>query len=144
MLKNNNSYQKFLFSFLYVIAVGIILFYGAEYQSKLKNLVTSNKSSAYTLYKLAYAFFPMLIGVLLSFPQFVVNLKKGGSWVVDWVMAISVGLLPLYITILPLLDFNHKHVPLQQSVIYYPIIHDICGVVFGYLLLYVITKSNGK
>ena len=85
------------------------------------------------------ALFPVIIGLLIRTPKFILQLKKGKSLTFDWVVFIAVGLPALYLvlmTFVPFSTFGEGWLPIPKILLIGgTTVPTIAGLVFGYLVL---------
>ncbi|WP_139180785.1 hypothetical protein [Virgibacillus salinus] len=85
------------------------------------------------------AVFPVVVGMLLRFPKFIIEVKEKKEWIFDWVKYAVIGLPTLYIvvmSILPYSPFAQGKVKIPEIIfIGGPTITTISGIILGYILL---------
>ncbi|WP_134220401.1 hypothetical protein [Pelotomaculum sp. FP] len=135
--------KRFIVYFLYILFVIYIVLIGSNYIIKLKNISAQIHTPYPSL--IFIAVFPIIIGILLALPQFITNFKKDGTWSLDWIKLISIGVPSLYITLMPLLYFS----PIEKLVSY--IFHAfnnslipqmVSGIILGYNTLVAFEKKQ--
>ncbi|GAB6173672.1 hypothetical protein JCM15765_31500 [Paradesulfitobacterium aromaticivorans] len=123
----------------------VSLYFCLSYGLKL-NLEKSQTLNAYPS-MIFDAIFPVLMGLLLEGPNFLTKMKIRGSWGIDWLKLVTLGIPTLVITTSHLLYFS----PIGNFV--YPILlpwnyNDqaaiISGVIFGYVLINSIKKVQER
>lgn len=127
--------------FIYTLVLIYLLIKGSLFLQHLQILTVRSGISPFA--NLTFmVFLPVLVGVLLAMPQFIYQIKKDGIWRYDWVKFISIGLPMFYVTIMPLIHFTPvgRFLPFSNLLLVYPLIHHVCGVVFGFLIL----KASSK
>ncbi|MFZ5597573.1 MAG: hypothetical protein ACOY31_11245 [Bacillota bacterium] len=97
---NLKSIIRLLANLIYVVFIGYIIIWGAEYLNHLRKIVGQTYIMPYH-YLLLNAFFPVIIGMLMALPGLIKTLKKPGPWQLDWVILLSVGLPTFFVAILP-------------------------------------------
>jgi len=94
--------------------------------------------------------FPIAMGLLIAFPKFITECRKKGSWKLDWIKFIAIGIPILYIAIFPLVFLlsilgGDSNLPLLNGLYRPPLImylpNELSGVVLGFLLLTVPYKE---
>lgn len=127
--------KRFFYYLAWTLGIGIILYYGMQYQQDLGDQVakTYNPIPLFIYVTL----FPILIGVLLGLPKLFNDIRKNKKWKVDWIKLIAVGVPSLYIgstSLLMLLPFQLIFIDrimfLNQSTF-----TTVAGLVFGYILI---------
>ncbi|MGE6256768.1 hypothetical protein ACQKCU_02485 [Heyndrickxia sporothermodurans] len=115
----------------------ILLYIGAEIQLALKAYFEK-------YFKLMpqvtfTVFFPILIGIIIRFPQLVKEIKIKKRWSIDWIKLTAIGIPSLYIALLPLLYFSN--IPFYNQIFALTMVSSgsmqtaIAGVIFGYIIL---------
>ena len=145
-MKVGTNTKKFLLYFCYTIAVIII---GVAWNWRLmilkKQMLESFSINHWIL--LSHILYPILIGALLSFPSFFIQLRKTGKWKIDWAQLIGVGLPTLIVALIPFIYYDlYYYLPrgaikIARHLGIAGTLQIICGTVFGYLLLAVFHKE---
>lgn len=121
----------------------VSLYFGLSYGLKL-NLEKSRTLNAYPS-MIFDVIFSMFMGLLLGVPDLIARTKLSGTWRIDWLRFVIIGIPALTITTSHLLYFS----PIGNFV--YPILLPwnynnlaviISGVIFGYILISSIKKRN--
>ncbi len=147
-------WMQIIFNILYFFFIIFFIKVGADYQ---KDYLESFTVSAY--FCLGYTVvFPVFIGLLMGLPRFISNLLGSGHWEVDWTKLISIVLPAFIITMLPFISFT----PIGDNVVIAFLMkysglnylssylfnfssllpQTISGIIFGYLILMVISKKE--
>ena len=145
----SDKLKQFFILFLYTVFVFYIYLWGEGYQRYLRRLLSLTFNINY--FSIAfYTVFPIVIGLLISLPSFVMEVRKKGKWQINWIKFIAVGIPVLYVTIFPLVGFtlggsflsNALYpLPLRMALgLYMP--SKLSGVVFGYILLNVFYRVD--
>ena len=89
--------------------------------------------------------FPIIIGMFLALPNLISKAREQGSWTIDWVKLITIGIVSLFLAMAQIMCFS----PIGH---YAPKLYlwlsrfnsqavTISGVVFGYLVFSIPQKS---
>jgi len=82
--------------------------------------------------------FPILVGLLLVLPQWVTTLKQEGSWKIDWIMVLTVGLPALFFALAPIIWVLHSELLItlyHQIMTLHRGIVKVAGILFGSVLI---------
>jgi len=144
----NDNLKRFLSLFSYTIFLVFIYFLGEKYLLNLKKYsATSFNGTPYMIFS---TLFPIAMGLLIAFPKFITECRKKGSWKLDWIKFIAIGIPILYIAIFPLVFLlsilgGDSNLPLLNGLYRPPLImylpNELSGVVLGFLLLTVPYKE---
>lgn len=142
----SSNTKKLLVYFCYTITVIII---GVTWNWHLiilkRQMLESFRINYWIL--LSHILYPMLIGALLSFPSFFIQLRKTGTWIIDWARLIGIGLPTLTVALIQFFYYDlYDYLPRGATQIASHLgmagtLQIICGTVFGYLLLSVFRKE---
>lgn len=136
-----NNIKRFICYVTYVMVFWYILVKADDYQRYLKHLYASTYDLTY--HSIFISIFPILIGILIVLPQFIKTFKKPGTWKVDLIFFLTVGLPSLCIAITPIIflaQFARKWSYAAFILGFHPNLVTVAGIVFGYVLL----SSFGK
>ena len=146
----NDKLKRFIILLSYTLFVIYIYIWGEGYQLYLRNLASQTfNRDRYIVF--SYVIFPIVIGLVISLPKFIIEMRKRGKWQIDWIKFIAIGIPVLYLTIFPLvLVFSSQTqgsgLPLLNALYPAPLSFHmpikLSGVVFGYILLSVPYKVN--
>ncbi len=133
--------KRFLYYFIWTLVIGFVVYLGLQLQEQL----VARSQMTFTLYPLrAYIIlFPVIIGLLLRTPKFILETKEQKNNSFDWIKFVAVGLPALTILVLnflPYLPSSESWVPafnININLILYSgtTLPTIAGLVFGYVLL---------
>ncbi|PKR79130.1 hypothetical protein CEY16_05095 [Halalkalibacillus sediminis] len=129
----------------WVIIIIFIINAGVQYRIHLT--LEANTEFVTWPYYSFLAIFPILIGILLRLPQFILEIKSKQPWTFDWLKLLVIGLPALYVTLMPLFYFLVPFELLFQNEIisgrgeYFTI---TAGIVFGFVLLDSLKKDRGS
>lgn len=125
----------------YTLFIGIILYCGSRYGQYLR-VEAGRTFRPYSLYAFI-AFYPILVGMLLAVPGLISRMQLKGTWSIDWQMLLPIGLPTLVFNISPLVNnsFLFKF-QAYQLIVSDTRVYDICGIVFGYVLLKSLIRST--
>lgn len=108
---------------------------------QLQELAVERSRMTYDFFprQLYYALFPVVIGLLIRTPKFILQWKSSRSLNFDWILFAAVGLPALYVVVMTFLPFS----PLGAGWLGIPeivqiggaTVPTIAGLVFGYVLL---------
>ncbi|KYG59495.1 hypothetical protein [Planococcus maritimus] len=133
--------KRFFYYFAWSIAIALIVYLGLQLQELLKErMQTTFNLVPYWIY---VTLFPIVIGILLRTPKFMLERKEKRISGFDWSKFLAVGLLSFVVIVLSLMPF----LPLEN--LPYPEFYNqislilfssttaqtIAGLVFGYTLL---------
>lgn len=133
--------KRFLYYFIWIIAIGFVVYMGIRYQLHL------DEEAQMTYILLPSVMFatllPIVIGLLLRLPKLLTEIKEKRPWTFDWIKLCAIGLPALYIISMSILPFttigSDIRIP-EVIIIGTPIIQMVTGIVFGYTLLDVLKK----
>lgn len=129
--------KRFLYYFIWVLAVGFVLYGGMQLQQTLAERAQM-LFDPFPL-QLFIALFPVAIGLLIRIPKLLLQIKENRDWNFDWILFAAVGLPALYLVIMTFLPFSsigegwlpvHLFLYVNGSTV-----TTIAGLVFGYVLL---------
>jgi len=138
--------KKILLYLFYIIVMFLFVYYG----SILGTLIEEEAKRTFVLRNIILfsTIYPILIGLLLSFPQFLSKISKSGTWIFNFPKFIIVG-IPALIGSLSLLLGN-----LIPEAIFLKLFSwagtwgstgtTICGILFGYTILNVLEKVDSQ
>lgn len=129
--------KRFLYYFIWTLAIGFVLYGGMQLQLKLAE-------RAQLLFEpfplqLFIALFPVAIGLLIRTPKLLLQIKENRAWKFDWILFAATGLPALYLVVMTFLPFSaigegwlpvHLFLYINGSTV-----TTIAGLVFGYVLL---------
>lgn len=80
--------------------------------------------------------FPVLLGMIFSFPYLYQESLKRGVWSYRWILTIITGLPLIYLFLISFL-WRYPKIPLQNLILSYysPELHFLLLFIFGYLLI---------
>lgn len=127
--------KRFLFIFFSTVVIGVIFYFGMDYQMKLRE----KSAIVFDLkpYIIFASLFPVFIGMLLRTPKLIIEIKDKKKWAFDWIKVLTIGIPSLYIAMIPFLAIFEINLLFSISVM---MLGDltftaIAGVIFGYVLL---------
>ena len=89
--------------------------------------------------QLYIALFPVIIGLLLRTPKFILQMKESKAWTFDWIIFAAIGLPALYLvlmTFLPFFPIGEGWLPVHMFLyINGSTVSTIAGLVLGYVVL---------
>ncbi|AQQ53106.1 hypothetical protein [Planococcus lenghuensis] len=140
--------KRFLYYLVWLIIISAVLVVGLQYQTRLQE----EAEATYHLIPVVQfmSVFPIVIGVFLRLPTFVLQVRAGTPWAVDWLKLVVIALPAGYIALLPILYFATETVlPLATIVMTMEsqTLTITAGIIFGYVLLDSLksgTQPNGK
>ncbi|MDR3587932.1 MAG: hypothetical protein P4L59_21865 [Desulfosporosinus sp.] len=121
---------------IYIVFLGLIVYWGAKYGGELKILAGRTFKPFPSM--LFASFFPVVIGVLIAVPGFVLNLNKPGSWNLNWIRLVVIGLPSLFVTCAYLMfyaNLGQYLYPVLSLWILNNEVITISGIIFGYTVL---------
>jgi hypothetical protein len=133
----SNNVKRIIYYLIYVIVFG---FFVIEYDILYRYF----KDIFLLTYKLPYLWIflapllRMLIGVLLALPHFISTYTQEGSWKIDWIPLITVGLPAFCVAIVPILSIKWQ--PDAYILNHYLTAVKVAAILFGFILL----NSFGK
>lgn len=140
----NHNLKRFIGYLFYVAAFGYIVIKVNDYHRYLQESLSYYKFGPLPLF-IFMAIFPIIVGFLIALPQFVRTLWEKGSWKIDWVMLLTVGLPALFIAMTPLIP--HTPFAFHAKFILFitgknPNLITIAGIVFGFMLIASLRKQE--
>lgn len=128
--------KRFLYYFIWTIAIGFVLYVGMQLQLQ----VAERAQLTFNIFPLHLyiALFPVIIGLLVRTPKFILQLKERKSWTFDWILFAAVGLPALYLVIMTFLPFSPlgRWLPIHMFLyINGSTVTTIAGLVLGYMML---------
>jgi hypothetical protein len=86
-----------------------------------------------------FALFPVVVGLLLRLPKFIMEVKERKQWTFDWVKYTVIGLPTLYIVVMSILPYStigQGKVKIPEIILIGgPTITIISGIILGYILM---------
>lgn len=142
----NNGLKRFIGYLIYVIAFGYFVIKADDYHRYLKNLFSVTLNDPTNLW-LFISIFPIIVGILIALPQFITTLKQRGSWKVDWIRLITIGLPALCISITPI--FVSIQLAFISKAIFFivglhPSLVTVAGTLFGFVLVTSFGKQESE
>ena len=127
---------RFFGYLVYTLFIGLVLYYGTRYGMDLYKEASATFESfpGVFIYRAA---FPILVGVLLSIPQFVNGLGVPGVWTFNWARFLGVGIPCLLILAAPFIHYSQigQGLPVWISPLLETVPYSTAGIIFGYLFL---------
>lgn len=129
--------KRFLYYLVWTLAIGFIIYVGTLIQG---NIAEAARATYEVLPSLLFlAIFPVIVGLLLRLPKFLLERKERRSAGFDWFKFLAVGLPSLFFVLMTFLPYTSIGVPIPaymlSSEYSFTIIATIAGIVFGYVLL---------
>lgn len=85
------------------------------------------------------ALFPVVIGLLIRTPKFILQIKERESWTYDWIKFTAIGLPTLYVVLMAFLPFSplgEGWLPVPKILLFSETtVPTVAGLVFGYMVL---------
>ncbi|WP_336782051.1 hypothetical protein [Paenibacillus illinoisensis] len=135
-----------LFVYLGFLLIMILVFiFGLKYQQYLQ--LEARKTYQLQASIVFSVLFPMFIGVLLGLIRLLDLMRKPGEWKINWIKLCIFGIPTLYVSLVPLLYWSSLPISYYDLTLGYLFItsgttpHTICGLIFGFLLFYVIERK---
>ncbi|ANU12907.1 hypothetical protein B481_3255 [Planococcus halocryophilus Or1] len=129
--------KQFLYYFMWTLVIGLILYLGMYLQSQ----VAEKSQMTFNLFpiQLYIALFPVVIGVLLRTPKFILQLTNSGAWTYHWIKFAAIGLPSLYLvlmTFVPFAPIAEGWLPIPNILLFGgTTVPTVAGLVFGYTVL---------
>lgn len=102
--------KRFYYYFACTVIVGIIIYLGTMYQTRLLEEAKMNFELSSVIR--FGTIFPIIIGMFLRLPKSIIEVKEKRHWTFDWIKIAAVALPALYIATLPHITAEVQH--LQQ------------------------------
>lgn len=139
--------KRFLYYFIWTLAIGFIVYIGTIIEGNISEAASVNYDVLPPLMFLAI--FPVIIGLLLRLPRFLLERKERREPGFDWLKFLAVGLPSLYVVLMTFLPFTSLGegwllIPTFMTTSGNSIttIATIAGLVFGYVLLDCFNKTR--
>lgn len=136
------NYFRFVAYFLYSLFVCYVLYRGILYDRVLMEMVSITYKPIPR--QIFIIFFTIFLGLLFAVPQIIEKLKKQGSWRIDWIKLIAVGIPALYLNIQIVGYFSSLGKLFALGVLVFgsnPATQYISGIILGYMLLASLDKK---
>ncbi|MRN56722.1 hypothetical protein [Paenibacillus monticola] len=135
-----------LFIYLGFLVIVILVFiFGLKYQHHLQvEALTTYQTKTSVVFSVL---FPIFFGLLLGLIRFFELLRKAGEWKINWIKLCIFGLPALYVSLSPLLFWSGLSISYYDLPLGYLLVtsgttaHTISGLIFGFLLLYVLERE---
>ena len=103
-LKGEIWLKRFLYFFIWALAIGLVLYLGMQIQSLLieRSRVTFNPFPL----GMYVALFPVVIGALLVMPEFLLKRQERMSRSFDWIKFAAAGVPALFVVLLSFFPFS--------------------------------------
>ena len=139
----NNNLRRFIGYLIYAIAFGYLLKKANAYHLYLKYSVSTAFDQTY--YLLFMSVSSIIVGFMLALPQFITTFKQKGSWAVDWVKLLPVG-IPAFLVaiapIIPLAGFAQNCKLVLFILLYNYDLVTVAGIIFGFTLVASLCKQE--
>lgn len=133
---------RFVSYLVYVLAFGYFVIKADDFNRLLKRSYESTYD--FTGVFLFMSLFPIIVGILLALPQFFVSYMRKGSWKVDWVALLAMGLPALLVAITPMLVNLSFEGQLVASILLHPSLVTVAGILFGFVLVTSFNKQESE
>ncbi len=138
-----NNVKRFISYLIYILAFGVIVIKADDFAQYLKHLYASTYNPTYQF--VFISLFPILIGLLLVLPQFITVLKQKGTWKVDWIVLLVVGLPSLCTAMTPIIVLHANNWSGAAFVLaLHPHLVTVAGILFGFTLITSFGKQESK
>ena len=141
----NNKVKRFISYLVYVVAFGYLAIKFDDLYRYFKDIFLSTYRPPY-LWVCMVPIFEMLIGVLLALPQFIRTYRQEGSWKIDWIILLTVGLPAFCIAIAQIAQYISISWQPAASILmylpYYPTTVKVAGILFGFTLITSFSKQE--
>ncbi|MFJ8260590.1 hypothetical protein ACIQ4I_01325 [Rummeliibacillus sp. NPDC094406] len=131
--------KRFISYLMWVAIIGIGIYSGLRFRVYLGK---EEEISYNDLPIMIFSFvFPIIIGILLRLPNFLIEKKGKKKWSFDWVKLIAIAFPVLYVALLPYLVYSSLGEELLFSKQVFLLgdttitLTTVAGIVFGYVLL---------
>lgn len=129
--------KRFLYYFIWTLVIGLVLYAGMQFQQQIAERAQMTFNPF--LLQAYIALFPVIMGLLIRTPKFILQMKKRNPWKFDWVLFAAIGLPALYIVLMTFVPFS----PIGEAWLRIPdiivlgrtTVPTIAGLVFGYMVL---------
>jgi hypothetical protein len=140
----NNNVKRFLVYLIYVTAFGFFVVKADDYYLYLKNIFIYGPTYGVTYFWIFVSIFPIIVGFLMALPQFITTFKQKGSWVVDWIMLLPVGLPSFFVAITPAIYMSGfaPNCQLGGLIMNHSHLSTVAGILFGFVLIASLFKKN--
>lgn len=132
---------------LYVAAFGCFILTFEYLDRYFRDIWSSTFKASYPWLFVSQIMFPILVGILLVLPQWVTTLKQEGSWKIDWIMLLTVGLPALFFALAPIIWVLHSELLItlyHQIMTLHRGIVKVAGILFGFVLITSFSKQENK
>lgn len=129
--------KKLGYYILYAVFLVLLLYFGSQIYQYLRVLTgrTYNPIPMATFVSI----YPIIMGLYLAIPNFVLKVKGQGSWTIDWIKLVTIGAVSLLLALAPILYFltpmGQQAPQLMAWLNNFNQAVTISGVIFGYLVL---------
>lgn len=133
----NNNIKRFIGYLIYVVAFGYLVLKVDDFYRYSQALFSSTYNPPW-LWLFISGIFPILVGLLLALPQFIKTFRQKGSWKIDWIVLLTVGLPALCIAITPIIYVAQFALNAKLSFLIlqlYPTFVKVAGILFGFVLV---------
>ncbi|MFS0874037.1 MULTISPECIES: hypothetical protein [Paenibacillus] len=135
-----------LFIYLgFLVIVSLFFIFGLKYQHHLQ---IEARTTYQPITSVVFSvFFPIFFGLLLGLLRFFELLRKSGEWKINWIKLCIFGLPSLYVSLFPILfwsglSISYDDFPLGSLLVSSGTTpFTISGLIFGFLLFYVIERK---
>jgi len=129
--------MRFVIYFVYIIFIAYLTYWGDGYQTALK--LKSMNAGNMMPFAIFIGAFPILIGVLLALPNFIIlATRKQSRWQFDLVKFLAIGLPTFYWDISPTIYWSQVANFLPPI---YLLPYPLSGIIFGYVLIKSFSKK---
>lgn len=141
----NNKLIQSIGYLLYIIVFGYMVIKADDYRRYLKDLYSSSYDG--TSLWLFSSIFPILVGILMALPHLIRQDKHHGSWKLDWILLLTVGIPALAVAITPITYLAElpRHWSLIGFIVgYHPSLVTVAGILFGFTFVFAWSKQDSE
>ncbi|MFB8374546.1 hypothetical protein [Paenibacillus taichungensis] len=136
-----------LFIYLGFLVIVILFFvFGLKYQHHLQE---EARTTFQPITSIVFSvLFPIFFGLLFGLLRLFELLRKSGDWKINWIKLCILGLPALYVSLFPVLFWSGLSISYDDLPLGFLLItsgttpHTISGLIFGFLLFYVIERKT--
>lgn len=143
-LRGGDVIKKLIYYVCWTVIISVLFYLGARYQTYLKMEASKTFKLEFLLYYMTI--FPILMGLILRLPAWILEFKRHVAWSFDWMKFLGVGIPALYFAVIRMLATTSlgMYLPFAETMLLIDnaILSTTAGIVFGYVLLSCIQKKS--
>lgn len=143
----SNDIKRLIGYIIYVAAFGFLIIMAEQLGNYYQEIFKRAFQIPYWWVFFALIGFPILIGAYLALPQFINTVRQQGSWKVDWIRLITLGLPGLLIALVAFFGLMAPDLIAKSKIFiilwgYHQTLIKVAGLLLGFVLLNSLYKQS--